>query len=99
MISLPNFSEFTESVNADQELNETNYCDQQTVTMEFTFEEHDLLNDILNHALETIDFAIGSTLIFDAYELDKASEIRQRYEMIEKMKKRSYELWSKRFGN
>lgn len=81
------------------ELNETNYCDQQPVTMEFTFEEHDLLNDILNHAIETIDFAIGSTLIFDAYELDPESEIRKRYEMLEGMKKRSYELWSQRFGN
>jgi hypothetical protein len=98
MISLPNFAEYAESVNSEEELNETNYCKQQPVTMEFTFEEHDLLNDILNHSLEVIDFALGSTLIFDAYELNPESEIRKRYEMLEGMKKRSYELWSNRFN-
>ena len=94
MISLPNFSEFTESVNADQELNETNYCDQQTVTMEFTFEEHNLLNDILCHALDGMYIAVPSIC-----ELPRDNEIRERYEMLDEMKEKSYKLWSQRFGN
>ncbi len=76
------------------ELNETNYCDQQPVRMEFTFEEHDLLNSILNHAIDGMYLAIPCI-----YDFPKDSEIRQRYEMIDEMKEKSYKLWSQRFGN
>ena len=76
------------------ELNETNYCDQTPVTMEFTFEEHDLLNSILNHAIDGMDLAIPCI-----YDLPEDSEIRQRYELLEHMKNHSYSLWATRFGN
>ena len=76
------------------ELNETNYCDQQSVTMEFTFKEHDLLNSIMCHASEAMDIAIPCV-----YDLSEDSEIRQRYEMLDSMRNRSYDLWKKRFGN
>jgi len=94
MISLPNFAEFAESVNSDEELTESNYCDQQPVTMEFTFEEHDLLNSILCHASDSMDLAIPCV-----FDLPEDSEIRQRYEMLSRMKTYSYSLWSTRFGN
>jgi len=94
MISLPNFAEFAESVNSEEELTEKNYCDQQPVTMEFTFEEHDLLNSILCHAIDGMDLAISCI-----YDLPENSEIRQRYEMLEHMKNHSYSLWATRFGN
>lgn len=76
------------------ELNETNYCDQQPVTMEFTYEEHDLLNSILCHAVDGMDLAIPC--VYDLYE---NSEVRQRYELLEQMKNYSYSLWAQRFGN
>ena len=76
------------------ELDETNYCDQQPVMMEFTFEEHDLLNSILCHAVDGMDLAIPCI-----YDLPEDSEIRQRYEMLEHMKNHSYSLWAQRFGN
>ena len=76
------------------ELNETNYYDQQPVMMEFTVEEHDLLNGILIHALDGMDLAIPCI-----YDLQENSEIRQRYEMLEHMKNHSYSLWAQRFGN
>lgn len=76
------------------ELNETNYCDQQPVTMEFTFEEHDLLNSILCHASDGMDLAIPYI-----YDLPEDSEILQRYKMLEEMRNRSYDLWKTRFGN
>ena len=76
------------------ELNETNYCDQTPVTMEFSFEEHDLLNDILCHAFDGMYIACPNF-----YELPEDSEIRQRYEMLEHMKNHSYSLWAQRFGN
>lgn len=94
MISLPNFAEFAESVNSDQELTESNYCDQQPVTMAFTFEEHDLLNSILCHAVDAMDLAIPCV-----YDLPEDSEVRQRYELLEHMKNHSYSLWSARFRN
>jgi hypothetical protein len=76
------------------ELNETNYCDQTPVTMEFSFEEHDLLNNILVHSLDGMYLAIPSL-----YELPEDSEIRQRYETLERLRQFSYALWAKRFGN
>ena len=76
------------------ELNETNYCDQKPVTMEFTYEEHDLLNSILCHAVDAMDLAIPHI-----YDFPEDSEIRQRYEMLDSLKERSYSVWSDRFGN
>ena len=76
------------------ELTEENYCDQQPVTMEFTFEEHDFLNDILCHASDGMYVACPSY-----HELPEDSEFRQRYKMLEEMRNRSYDLWKTRFGN
>ena len=81
-------------MNTSTELNETNYCDQTPVSMEFSFEEHDLLNNILNHALDGIHLAIPCI-----YDLPEDSESLQRYEMLEHMKNHSYSLWANRFGN
>jgi hypothetical protein len=75
-------------------LTEETHYDKQPVTMEFTIEEHDLLNSILNHAVDGMDLAIPCL-----YDLPKDSEIRQRYEMLEHMKNHSYSLWAQRFGN
>jgi len=76
------------------ELIEENYCDQQPVTMEFTYEEHDLLNSILCHAADGMDLAIPYI-----YDLPEDSEIVHRYKMLEEMRNRSYDLWKTRFGN
>ena len=72
---------------------EINCCDQQPVTMEFTFKEHDLLNSILCHAVDGMDLAIPYI-----YDLHEDSEIRQRYDMLEHMKNHSYSLWAQRFN-
>jgi hypothetical protein len=76
------------------ELTKENYYDQQPVMMEFTVEEHDLLNSILSHAVDGMDLAIPCL-----YDLPEDSEIRQRYEMLDSMKNRSYSVWSDRFKN
>ena len=77
------------------ELTEDNYCDQKSVTMEFTFEEHDLLKQILIHSIDSFDIAMNGFI----YELPKDSEIRQRYEMLEHMSSKICDLWKNRFGN
>ena len=66
--------------------------DMTPVTMEFTADEHDLLNSILCHAVDGMDLAIPC--IFD---LPEDSESLKRYEMLERMKNQSYQLWSQRF--
>lgn len=66
--------------------------DQSPIRMEFTYEEHDFLNSILNHAQESFD-------LVDAYwELAEDSEVRKRYKMLETLRNRSWELWSERYG-
>jgi len=67
--------------------------DMTPVTMEFTVDEHDLLNIILCHAIDGMDLAIPCI-----YDLPEDSEIRQRYDMLEHMKNNSYKLWSQRFN-
>jgi hypothetical protein len=68
------------------------YYDQTPITLEFSVEEHDLLIHILNHAIDGMDLAIPFI-----YDLNGDSEIRQRYEMINNMKERSWKLWRQRF--
>ena len=46
------------------------YYNKQPVTMEFTVEEHDLLNSILCHAVDGMDLAIPCL-----YDLPEDSEI------------------------
>lgn len=75
-------------------MNKTSCYDTTPITMEFTADEHDLLNDILVHALDGMHLVIPCI-----YDLPEDSEIRQRYEMLEHMKNHSYSLWSQRFGN
>ena len=74
-------------------MNETSCYDMTPVTMEFTVEEHDLLNSILVHALDGMDLAIPCI-----YDLGEEFEIRKRYKMLEHMKNHSYSLWSQRFN-
>ena len=68
--------------------------DMTPVTMEFTADEHDLLNNILVHALDGMYLAIPCI-----YDLPEDSESLKRYEMLERMKNQSYQLWSQRFPN
>ena len=68
------------------------YYDTTPVTMEFTADEHDLLNSILCHAIDGMDLAIPCI-----YDLPEDSESLKRYEMLEHMKNHSYSLWSQRF--
>lgn len=66
--------------------------DQSPVKMEFTYEEHDLLNSILVHAIDGMSLAIPCI-----YDLPEDSEILQRYRMLASMRNRSYDLWAQRF--
>jgi hypothetical protein len=72
---------------------ETTCYDVTPVTMEFTADEHDLLNSILVHALDGMDLAIPCI-----YDLPEDSEILERYQMLDKIRQRSYDLWSQRFN-
>ena len=67
--------------------------DTTPITLEFDADEHDLLNSILVHALDGMDLAIPCI-----YDLPEDSEILQRYEMLERIKNQSYQLWSQRFN-
>jgi hypothetical protein len=68
--------------------------DQSPVKMEFTYEEHDFLNSILNHTQECYDFAVD----YDYRDLPEDSEILKRYKMLESLRNRSRELWCGRFS-
>ena len=68
--------------------------DMTPVTMEFTADEHDLLNSILCHAIDGMYIMVPCI-----YDLPEDSEIRQRCEMLERIKDQSYQLWSQRFPN
>jgi len=77
------------------EINESNYCDQKPITIELSFHEHDVINQILNHALDAYDLT-GYNEIFD---LPDDSPVKQKYNMILELRERSYSLWMHRFDN
>jgi hypothetical protein len=74
------------------EMEETSHYNESPITMEFTVEEHDLLNSILCHAIDGMDLAIPCI-----YDLPEDSDILRRYKMLDSMRNRSYDLWSQRF--
>jgi len=69
-------------------------CDQSPIQMEFTYEEHDFLISILNHAQESYDFAME----YDYRDLPEDSDILRRYNMLESLRNRSRQLWSGRYN-
>ena len=82
---------YTKQVNQSLLMTESTH-DQSPVKMEFTYEEHDFLNNILVHAMDGMDLAIRSI-----YDLQEDSEILQRYRMLASIRNRSYDLWAERF--
>lgn len=77
------------------ELTEDNYCNQKPIAIEFSFQEHDFLNEVLNHAINAYDF-------LGFYEIDMLpddSEIKRNYNMLMDIKQRSHNLWMHRFDN
>lgn len=68
--------------------------DESPVTIEYTMDEHELLNDILNLEMDAMDVVLCGEL----HNLPKDSQIRIRYELLRSMRERSAQLWSNRFG-
>lgn len=68
--------------------------DESPVTIEYTMDEHELLNDILNLEMDAMDVVLCGEL----HSLPKDSQIRIRYELLRSMRERSAQLWSNRFG-
>lgn len=69
---------------------------KHSITLEFTVEEHDLLNDVLVHCIDAMYFSMGSISFAD---LDRSCELHQRLLMLEKIKTRSYDLWMQRYND
>jgi len=69
--------------------------DQNDITVTLTEVEHELINDILSHALESIHLVAP----YDAgiWDLPIDSPILQRYTLIENLKERFNLLWVDRF--
>mgnify|MGYP006285279857 CR=1 FL=1 len=65
------------------------------ITITLTESQHELLNEILNHAVESINLVIPYGDGF--YDIPKDNPIVQRCTMIENMREMLYELWSDRF--
>ena len=68
--------------------------DESPVTIEYSLDEHELLNDILNHQIDYMDMVLYGEL----RNLPEDSPIRVRYELLRSMRDRSAQLWSNRFG-
>lgn len=67
---------------------------ESPVNIEYSFEEHEILNDILNHALDSVDLGLYGEI----YNLPEDSPIVIRYKKLQAMRDHSFELWSNRFG-
>jgi hypothetical protein len=68
---------------------------ENDITITLTESQHELLNEVLNHALDAINLA--SPYGDGMWDLPLDNHIVQRYTMLENMKEMFFELWSDRF--
>ena len=65
------------------------------ITVTFTESQHELINEILHHALDT--FQLVAPYDDGLYDIPMENPIIQRYTMIENLREMFYELWADRF--
>jgi hypothetical protein len=87
MISLPNNQPIVEDTNYDAHIN------QDDIQVTLTFAEHEMINDVLMQAINSLDFACP----YGLHNLPMDSEVVQRYTMVENLRERFNTLWSDRF--
>lgn len=88
MISLPNTNSHT-AMDTDMD----SHMEQGDIVVPLTMAEHELLNEIIIHAVDAANFAIPYCL----HDLPIANEIVQRYTMIDNLRERFGILWADRF--
>jgi hypothetical protein len=70
---------------------------ENDITITLTESQHELLNEVLNHAIEAINLA--SPYGDGMWDLPLDNPIVQRYTMLENMKEMFFELWRDRFAD
>ena len=68
---------------------------ENDITVTLTESQHELINEILNHALDAVNLA--SPYGDGMWDLSLDNPIVQRHTMIENMREMFLELWSDRF--
>lgn len=68
---------------------------ESDITVTLTESQHELINEILCHAIDAVNLA--SPYGDGMWDLPLDNPIVQRYTMIENMKEMFYELWRDRF--
>lgn len=66
---------------------------EESVSFQFSFEEHQLLCDALTSLMNCYDVIPYHEIA----DLDPESETRKNYELLDKMRNRVYYSWSQRF--
>lgn len=77
------------------EINESNYCDQKPVAIQFSYDEHLLLNHVLDYVLDAYEFVQYE----DLHDLPENSTTLQKYQNILSLKEIIHQQWIKRFDN
>lgn len=88
MISFPNMNS-----NIVMDTNDDSHMVKGDILVPLTMAEHELMNDIILHAVEAANFAIPYCLA----DLPLDNEIVQRYTMLENLRERFVYLWADRF--
>jgi hypothetical protein len=70
---------------------------ENDITITLTESQHELLNEVLNHAVDAINLA--SPYGDGMWDLPLDNPIVQRYTMLENMKEMFFELWRDRFAD
>lgn len=70
---------------------------ENDITITLTESQHELLNEVLNHAVDAINLA--SPYGDGMWDLPLDNPIVQRYTMLENMKEMFFELWRDRFSD
>lgn len=78
-----------------EDTNEDAHIDQNDLSITLTFNEHEMLCDVLLQAVNMIEFACP----YGYFDLPMESELIKRFSTIENLRERFNESWSDRFKN
>jgi len=68
---------------------------EHDIALTFTVEEHEIMNEIMCHTLDSMFFSFGN--ITELHNMDPESYLSKRHKMIEGIMQKFHGKWNERF--
>ena len=68
---------------------------EHDISITFTVEEHEIMNDVMCHVMDSMYFSLGS--LYELQRLDPESYVAQRHKTLETILHKFHGKWMDRF--